>query len=155
MITVQPKEWSAKPTAGSILGMTLVEVVVALAISSLAMAAIVSGYVFSITSAERSSLSSAASARAMERLEETRGARWDVSSWPTVDQLVATNFADELVVLNQNGSGNQITYATNMTQISQISSDPPLKVIHVDCVWSFRGGQLLTNSIETCRAPDQ
>jgi prepilin-type N-terminal cleavage/methylation domain-containing protein len=152
---MQPREWSVTPTTGSILGMTLVEVVVALAISSLAMAAIVTGYVFSITSAERSSLSSAASARAMERLEETRGARWDLSSWPPVDQLVATNFADELVVLNQNGSGNQVTYATNMTQISQISSDPPLKLIHVDCVWSFKGGQLLTNSIETCRAPDQ
>ena len=91
----------------------------------------------------------------MERLEETRGAKWDLSSWPPVDELVATNFPDQLVVLVQNGPANEIIYATNRTQISQISLDPPLKVIRVDCVWDFGGSQLLTNTIETCRAPDQ
>jgi prepilin-type N-terminal cleavage/methylation domain-containing protein len=137
------------------MGMTLVEVVVALAISSIAVAGIVSGYLFSVTSAEKSALSLAASARASERLEQTHSAKWDLSSWPSVDQLVETNFPDEVVILDLNGTGKEITYATNMTSISQISKTPPLKEIHVDCVWSFKGGQLVTNSVETCRAPDQ
>jgi prepilin-type N-terminal cleavage/methylation domain-containing protein len=136
-------------------GMTLVEVVVALAISALAVAGVVSGYVFSAASAEQWALSLAANAKAMERIEETRSAQWDVSSWPPVDQLVATNFANELVTLDRSGSGTGVIYATNITQISQISTNPPLKRIRVDCVWLFNGSRLLTNTIETCRAPDQ
>ena len=136
-------------------GMTLVEVVVALGLSGLTVAAIVSGYVFSTTLAEKSALSLAASARAMERIEETRSATWDTSSWPQVDQLVATNFPDKTVTLDLSGTGTGITYATNFTQISQISTDPPLKRIRVDCVWLFNGSLMVTNTIETCRSPNQ
>jgi type II secretory pathway pseudopilin PulG len=136
-------------------GMTLVEVVVALGLSGLTVAAIVSGYVFSTRLAEKSALSLAADARAMERIEETRSATWDTSSWPVVDQLVATNFPVKTVTLDLSGSGTGITYATNFTQISQISTNPFLKRIRVDCVWLFGGSQLVTNSIETCRSPNQ
>jgi hypothetical protein len=132
-----------------------VEVVVALGISALAVAGIVGGYLFSIASAQKSALSLAAGAKAIERVEETRSAIWSISSFPPVDQLVATNFPDEVVILDQNAAGNGITYGTNLTQISQISVDPPLRRIHVDCVWNFKGIQLLTNSMETCRAPDR
>ena len=136
-------------------GLTLVEVVIALGISALAVAGIVGGYLFSIASAQKSALSLAAGAKAIERVEETRSAIWSISSFPPVDQLVATNFPDEVVILDQNAAGNGITYGTNLTQISQISVDPPLRRIHVDCVWNFKGIQLLTNSMETCRAPDR
>ena len=131
------------------------EVVVALMISGLAVAAIVTGYIFSIASAQKTALSLAAGAKALERIEQTRSAKWDISKWPQVDQLVVSNFPNELVVLDENAAGNGITYGTNITQISQISQQPPLKMIHVDCVWNFKGFQLLTNSVETCRAPDQ
>jgi len=136
-------------------GLTLVEVVIALGISALAVAGIVGGYLFSIASAQKSALSLAAGAKAIERVEETRSAIWSISSFPPIDQLVATNFPDEVVILDQNAAGNGITYGTNLTQISQISVDPPLRRIHVDCVWNFKGIQLLTNSMETCRAPDR
>ncbi len=136
-------------------GMTLVEVLVAMAISGVAVGSIVSGYLFAVTSAEKSALSLAANARAMERLEETRGAKWDTAVYPPVDELVATNFPDEVVVLDRAGSGSGLTYATNVTQIFQISATPPLKQIRVDCIWRFNGDQLITNTIETCRAPDQ
>ena len=135
--------------------MTLVEVVVALAISGLVVGGMISGYVFSLTAAEKSALSLAANARAMQRVEETRSAKWDLSSYPPVDELVATNFPDQVVLLDLSGSGAQATYATNTTWISQISAAPPLKRIRVDCVWRFNGKQLVTNTIETCRAPDQ
>jgi type II secretory pathway pseudopilin PulG len=135
--------------------MTLAEVVIALAISSMVVAGIFSGYIFSINSAQRWALSLAANASAMERIEETRSATWDTASWPAVDQLVAANFTNEVVVLDHSGTGSGIVYATNITQISVISTNPPLKRIRVDCIWSFKGGQLITNTIETCRAPDE
>ena len=135
-------------------GMTLAEVVVAIAISGLAVVGIVSGYLFAVRSAEKSALSLAANARAMERLEATRGAKWDTSSWPAVDQLVITNFPAQEVLLDLSGSGLGSTYGTTVLQISQISTNPPLRRIRVDCIWKFNGTQLLTNTIESCRAPD-
>jgi hypothetical protein len=128
---------------------------VAFGVSSLAVAGIVAGYVFSINSAERFALSQAANAQAMERMEQVRGAFWNSSSSPVIDQVVSTNFPDETVALNLSGSGTGVTYATNFTQITAISTSPPLKRIRVDCVWVFGTSQLMTNTIETCRAPDQ
>ncbi|MGH7867919.1 MAG: type IV pilus modification PilV family protein [Candidatus Dormibacteraceae bacterium] len=137
-------------------GMTLVEVVVALAISGLAVAAIVGGYMFSSSSAEQSALSVAATAKAIERIEQTRSATWDTISWPPVDQLVVSNFPAQVVTLDLSGSGPGATYATNFTQISDISSNPPVRRIRVDCVWLFaKRARLLTNTIETCRGPDE
>jgi type II secretory pathway pseudopilin PulG len=136
-------------------GMTLVEVAVASLISAMAVAGIVGGYVFSTTSAEKSALSLAAGSTAMGRIEEARSAKWDTSSWPQIDQLVSSNFPNEVITLDVSGSGARISYATNITYISQISTNPPLKRIRVDCVWCFNGSQLVTNTIETCRAPDQ
>jgi prepilin-type N-terminal cleavage/methylation domain-containing protein len=135
--------------------MTLVEVLIAMAISGLAMSAIVGGYYFANVSAEKSSLLLAGTAKAMERLEEVRAAKWDVSAYPPIDQLAATNFPDKIVILDLSGYGGGVTYATNRVQISQISANPALKRIHVDCVWPFKGSRLITNSIETYRAPDQ
>ena len=135
--------------------MTLVEVVLSLAIAVIAVAGIVSGYILSGASAQKWSLSLAANARAMERIEEVRSARWDTSSWPPVDEVMATNFPEQVVVLDQSANGATIIYATNITTISQISADPPLKRVRVDCLWCFRGTVLCTNTIETCRAPDQ
>jgi len=137
-------------------GMTLVEVVVALAISGLSVAAIVGGYMFSSSSAEQSALSVAATGKAIERIEQTRSATWDTVSWPPVDQLVASNFPAQVVTLDLSGSGPGATYATNYTQISDISTNPPVRRIRVDCVWFFaRRAVVFTNTIETCRGPDE
>ena len=136
-------------------GMTLVEVVIALAITGLTVAGIVAGYIYCMTATVKAELVQVASARAMERLEEARSAKWDTSAWPVVDQLVATNFPDEVVSLDMPGSGSGGTSATIQTTISQISSNPSLRDIRVDCIWQFRGTELITNTIETIRAPDQ
>jgi type II secretory pathway pseudopilin PulG len=136
--------------------MTLVEVMVAFAISGLAVTAIVSGYVYSLNAAEKFSLSLAANAQATERVEQIRSARWNSTSSPVVDEVVASNFPAETVTLDLAGAGGGAARATNYTQITTISTTPPLKRIHVDCVWVYaRSSQLITNSIETCRAPDQ
>jgi type II secretory pathway pseudopilin PulG len=135
--------------------MTLVEVVIALAITGLTVAGIVAGYVYCMTATVKAELVQVASARAMERLEETRSAKWDISAWPSIDQLVATNFPDKVVSLDMPGSGSGGTSATIMTTISQLSLNPPIRDIRVDCIWQFRGTELITNTIETIRAPDQ
>ena len=135
--------------------MTLVEVVIALAITGLMVGGIVTGYIYCTTSAVKAELAQAANARAMERIEEARSARWDTSSWPVVDQLVATNFPDEVVSLDMPGTNTVGTSATIQTTISQISLTPPIRRICVDCIWQFRGVELITNTIETIRAPDQ
>jgi type II secretory pathway pseudopilin PulG len=137
-------------------GLTLVEVLVAFAISGLATAGIVYGYVFSINSAERFSMSLAANTRATERMEQIRSALWDSSSSPVIDQVVASNFPNQTVTLDLSGAGTGVTYATNIATITDISTSPPLKRVRVDCVWTFgTGSQLMTNTIETCRGPDQ
>ena len=69
-------------------GMTLVEVIVALAITGLTVAGIVAGYIYCTTAAVKGGLVQAASARALERIEEVHSARWDTSVFPVVDQLV-------------------------------------------------------------------
>jgi len=134
--------------------MTLIEVVMSMLISTVAMGCMVSGYVFSINSAEKSALSLAATGRALERLEETRSARWDVASYPVVDQLQASNFPPSSVVLDVSGSGSGTTYATNRTSIFTVSTDPQLRGVRVECVWRFRDQRWVTNSVETVRAPD-
>ena len=135
--------------------MTLVEVVMSLAIAGLTMAGIVSGYIYCTTSAIKAELSQAANAQALERLEQTRSAQWDTSSYPVVDQLVATNFPDVTVTLDLPGTNAAGTSATIKTTIAQILTWPPIRRIHVDCIWQFRGAEWITNSIETCRAPSQ
>ena len=136
-------------------GMTLVEVVIALGISGLTVAGIVAGYLFCVTSAERSALSIAANAMAVERLEQMRSASWKTASFPVVDQLVSSNFPTKVSILDLSGTGPGVTYATNIATITQISTNPPLKRVRVDCVWQFSRKRMYTNSVETCRAPDQ
>ncbi len=135
--------------------MTLVEVVIALALTGLTVGGVVAGYIYCTTAAIKAELVQAANARAMQRIEETRSAQWDASVWPTVDQVVATNFPDEVVSLDLPGTNSAGTTATIQTTISQISLTPPIRRIRVDCIWQFRGVELITNTVETIRAPDQ
>ena len=135
--------------------MTLVEVIVALAITGLMVAGIIRGYVYCATSAVRAELAQAANAKAMQRIEETRSAQWNTSSSLAVDQLVTTNFPVETVTLDMPGTDTNGTPATLQTTISQISLTPPLRRIRADCIWQFRGADWVTNSIETIRAADQ
>ncbi len=138
-------------------GMTLIEVVMALFITGLMVAGIVSGYIYCATSAIKAGLAQAANAKALERMEQTRSAQWDTSSYPVIDQLVASNFPDEVVTLDMPGTNYAGTSATIRTTIAQISASPQpqIRMVHVDCIWQFRGSEWITNSIETCRAPDQ
>ena len=135
-------------------GMTLVEVIISMALTGMAVGAIVNGYNYSTNSAHKAALSLAANALAMERIEEARSATWAPDRVPAVDQLVATNFPNKTVTLDAAGCGAMVLPAQLKTVISQVAS-PRLKRIRVDCIWQFRGGRWVTNTIETFRAPQQ
>lgn len=134
--------------------MTLVEVSVAMAITGLAVGGIVTGYIYCTTSAEKAGYHLVANARALERLEETRSVQWDTTV-AGGDKLFATNFPSKIVTNDVSGSGVGAVTATLNTYITQVSTNPPLKRIRVDCIWNFKGRQIVTNTIETFRAPDQ
>src|SRR5581483_4584184 len=134
-------------------GMTLVEVLVAFFVSGLATAGIVSGYILANDSSEKSARSLAANDQASQMLEQMRGAKWDVSVYPPIDQLASSNFPTQVVTLEISGAGGRPVLATNYAQISTVSTNPPLRCLRVDCVWSFRGSRLVTNTIQTFRAP--
>jgi type II secretory pathway pseudopilin PulG len=135
-------------------GMTLVEVVIALALAGMTVGGIVSGYIYCTTSAVKAELAQEANGKAMERLEQARSAQWN-TSYPAIDYLVATNFPDEVVTLDLPGTNTGGTSATIRTTIAQISVTPPTRTIHVDCIWQFRGIDWVTNSVETIRSPSQ
>ena len=69
--------------------------------------------------------------------------------------LVASNFPDVTVSLDMPGTNVTGTVATIQTTIASISASPPMRLVHVDCLWQFQGGPRITNSVETIRAGDQ
>ena len=134
---------------------TLVEVVVSVALAAFMVGGIVYGYVQSTRRAEWSAYSLAAQSLALQRLEQTRAARWDPLAYPPVDQLVGTNFPVALDILDIPISQTNIVYATNFTTITAVSTNPALKMIQVDCVWPYINGVVFTNTVLTYRAPAQ
>lgn len=135
--------------------MTLVEVMVAMAIAGLTVGGIVAGYITCTTATVKAELEQAANAKAMERLEATRSAVWAPERADPVDQLVASNFPDLTISLDTPGTNISGTVATIQTTIASISTNPPMRLVHVDCLWQFQGGPTITNSVETIRAGDQ
>jgi prepilin-type N-terminal cleavage/methylation domain-containing protein len=136
-------------------GFTLLEVVLAVALGAIILSGMILGYAQAAFRAEWSAHSLAAQSLAMMRLEQVRSAKWDTLAYPPVDQVVEANFPARVEVLDLPVSGDGIVYATNFTSITSVSTTPPLKLIRVDCVWSFLDRGVYTNTISTYRAPDQ
>jgi prepilin-type N-terminal cleavage/methylation domain-containing protein len=136
-------------------GMTLIEVMVALFITGLTMAGIVTGYEYCLTSSAKDALYMSANAKAQERLEQARAAQWIVFGASPVDQLTVSNFPPEVVVLEGFAQSTNAVTATVTTTITPISFTPPIRRVHVDCFWLFQGTIPITNSVETDRAPTQ
>ncbi|MBI3192468.1 MAG: prepilin-type N-terminal cleavage/methylation domain-containing protein [Pedosphaera parvula] len=140
---------------GCVRGFTLAEVVIAAAIGAISIGGIIYGYVMSAQRAEWAAYAMAAQSLAMQRIEQTRAAKWDLESTPNVDQVVSANFPDQINILDVPISGTNVVYATNFTTITTVSASPPLRSIQVDCVWNWNvGGRLFTNTVVTYRSPD-
>lgn len=108
----------------------------AAAIALMTVAGIIYGYTQSSQRAEWSGYSLAAHAAATQRLEQTRACRWDTETG--VDQLVAANFPQQVVLLDIPVVGTNAFFGTNVTTISTISATAPqLRMIRVECRWRF------------------
>lgn len=135
-------------------GFTLAEVIVAVGITALVLGSLINGYLITARRAEWTAMSEAAQQIVHQRLEQARGARWDlIAAWP-VDELVATNFPTVVVPLYTPMGGTNCVLGTNVTTIRQVSVTPPLKLIRTECHWRFVNGRLYTNSLMLYRTPN-
>ena len=127
----------------------------ALVILGIMVTGIVSGFIQTHRTAEWSANSLAAQSLAMQPIEQARAAKWDPYRSKPVDQLVALNFPNTTNVLDIPIAGTNILYATNRVEIFQVSNDPPLRRIYVECTWTFMNRAVFTNVVLTFRSPDQ
>ncbi len=133
--------------------MTIIEVVVSVVIVAMSIGGIMSVYTQAAVNAEWSAHSMAAQMMAVGGLEQARAAKYDPLGG--TDELVATNFPVKVDKLDTGTSLGVCTYATNTTTISQISTNPSVKMIRVDCTWPFPRKGIFTNSVYTYRAANQ
>ena len=129
-----------------------------MAIASLTFGGVLFGYVRTTDHAQWSAYSLSAQSLAGQAVEQVRAARWDPQASPAVDQLGCTNFV-RAEQLDAAPSGSPV-WATNYISITPVSTDPPLRQLRADCVWSMasRGGKLrgpFTNTVITLRTTDQ
>jgi Tfp pilus assembly protein PilV len=158
------------------LGFTLAEVVISLAVTGLAFAGILTGYVQSARNAEWTGYSLAAQALAIQQIEQGRSAVWDYSSGTARNELTNLNLTNpqydsatktatgySWATLDLPYSGTKVVLATNYVTVRMFycnnAASPPvqLQMMQVDTVWPFAGGGVLryfTNSVATYFAPD-
>ena len=136
-------------------GFTLTEVVFSVALIALVAGGIVNGYVQAARTTDWQAHSLAAHSLAMQRVEQCRSAKWDTLSVPPVDQLIASNFPAITQQLDLPVANTNACYATVYTTISNVSTNPLLRMIQADAVWRFTSRGLFTNTVVTYRAPDQ
>jgi len=136
-------------------GFTLVEVVISILVVGVSLGGILGLYMQSAVRSEWSAHSVAAEMMALSGLDQCRAAKFDPRGAPPTDQLVSSNFPARVDILDVGTSTGNVTYGTNRTTIRTISTDPPLKMVRVDCIWTYPRRGRFTNSVFTYRAPSQ
>jgi type II secretory pathway pseudopilin PulG len=140
---------------------TLVEVVLALAITAFLIASISLGFIQSSQQAEWSAYNLAAHSLAVQGVEQARAANWDPLAASPIDNCTSNNFPQTTTnVLDIPISGTNVIYATNTWTILNVATNPyPLKMIRVDTTWCFVRSsgysRVFTNTVATLRAPNQ
>ena len=140
-------------------GLTLVEVLTSMAVLGLAFGGIIAGLLTYSQNSEWSAYSLAAQAIASQGLEQARAAKWDPQAWP---QTVGPGQADELGVTSYVQTATlcvpyqgQPSIVTNFISVTTVSSNPAIRQIRSDCVWTFLSRGSFTNTVITLRAADQ
>lgn len=140
---------------------TLIEVMIGFLIFGLVTAGMIYGYVEANRMAEWSSQSLAAMSYASQGMEQMRSAQWSAEEFSTgsgqgtTDVLGPAFSTNQVDTLDIPTSGASI-YVTNYMTATQVSTNPPLKLLVSQVVWTFRlTGLLYTNTVVTLRAPDQ
>ncbi|MEW6159507.1 MAG: hypothetical protein AB1813_18930 [Verrucomicrobiota bacterium] len=137
------------------LGFTLEEVMVSIMITGLGLSGVVSGYLLAAERTEWASCSMAAQNLAVQRLEETRAARWDTQADPPLDELTAANFPEVVLPFDLPTVGTNTANGTVITTITPLASNPKIKLVRVDCVWTCRNRGPFTNSVVSLRSANQ
>ena len=135
-------------------GMSLMEVVMAMALTGIAVAGVVSGFMCSLRASTATHYAGAAQLLAVQGLERVRAARWDAIAYPMLDEVVSSNFPPTMAVLDRDGSGTSCVYATNYTTINTVSTNPWLKMIRIDCAYSYGPGKVFTNTLSSYRGTE-
>lgn len=151
---MQTQHQSSQRIVRRLAGFTLEEVVISMGIALGSVLAVLSGYKVSMYRTEWSLNATAAQALATQRLEQLRAARWEPNAPTPIDQLQPASFPEVLQTLNVPVVGTNVNEARVVTTISTISSDPPMKWIQVDCIWSIGPRGPYTNSVTTMRSAD-
>jgi len=134
---------------------TLAEVVVSLLILGLSIGGMLAVYVQCAIRSDWSAHSYSAQVMALSGVEQCRGAKYDPRGSPPTDELVSSNFPSRVDVLDVGGNSTILAYGTNSTTITTVSTNSLLKMIQVDCVWSYPRRGLFTNRLVTFRGPNQ
>lgn len=130
---------------------TLVEVVVSFLIGSLVISGCFKGYQLSARRAEWSSYSMAAQSNAIKKMEDVVASAW-VPQY-SVDHITTNLFPTSTERLYLPTQQTNVVLVTNFVSIADLTTTPPVKMIRVDCVWSFLG-ETYTNSVGCIRAPN-
>jgi type II secretory pathway pseudopilin PulG len=133
---------------------TLIEVCVALAIAVLVMTGMFKGYQMASRRAQYASFSLAASAMAMQRMENIVAAQWIVSGTTITNIFNPALRATTNAPLCVPNTSTNFIYGTNYVTLTQVSTNPPYIMVRVDCVWNFMGMGTFTNTVAVLRAPD-
>jgi type II secretory pathway pseudopilin PulG len=133
---------------------TLIEVAVAVAIAVLVMAGMFEGYNVASRQTQYSSYSIAATAMAMQQMEQIVAANWVISGTSVTNIFSPTLVNTTVASLGMPSSGTNIVYATNFATVTQLSTNPPYLMVTVSCVWNFMGMGNYTNTIAVLRGPD-
>ena len=123
-------------------------------ISVICISGVMYGYVTAAKRAEWSAYSQAAEDIAIQRMEQTRSCAW---TYGGVDMVITNNFTNLTQitnVLDVLSAGSNVVWATNFLSITTLSTNPPVKMIKVSCVWRFMNNKLFTNTVVTYRCPD-
>jgi len=151
-------------------GFTLVEVLMAFAFLAVVMSGLMYGYVQANRTAEWSSMSLAAQSYASQGAEQARAADWrpkDPSSvtnrpnskdelCPTNYVLCGTNYIMDIPIKGDPSASDFAFFVTNYVSVTDASTNPPLRQIRSDVVWTFPlTRQMYTNTVILQRAPDQ
>jgi type II secretory pathway pseudopilin PulG len=147
---------------------TLMEVLIGFFIFGLVTSGMIYGYVEANRMAEWSSQSLAATSYAIQGMEQMRSAQWEeeeYSSGQAVDILkqrmmiqadgTFAYWTNQVDTLDIPTSGALIN-VTNYLYVTPLTTNPPLRRIVSQVVWSFRlTGRVFTNTVVTLRAADQ
>jgi type II secretory pathway pseudopilin PulG len=152
-------------------GFTLMEIMVAFGIFAMATGGLVYGYVVANRLAAWSSMSLAAESFASQGTERARAANWRPRDYPpatgpgTMDELPVpvgggpafTNVDYfDIPTKGDPSSTNFDFWVTNYVWVSNVTTNPPLRMYRSDAIWKFPiTGRLYTNSVILLRAPDQ